>query len=194
MELACYYDFTCAYSYRAWTWFERQRAAEAAIDVDWRPFVLKEVNRAETDPSLLSGPAIDSVAVLSLAIAEALRGRPSAEAYRAATFNAMHAYGDRPDRDEVLEIARRAGLDTDAFQEGESRWLEAVRASHEGAVAELGVFGTPTLVFAGGGAAYLKLAALPPDGDGELWAAVTTIATGFPEMIELKRPRVEKPG
>lgn len=44
MELACYYDFTCGYSDRAWRWIERMRAAGTELHVDWRPFVLKEVS------------------------------------------------------------------------------------------------------------------------------------------------------
>lgn len=192
MEFACYYDFTCGYSFRAWSWIERQRGAGADPEVDWRPFVLKEVNRSGTGPSLLSGPGIGSVAVLALAIAEAVRGGPSAEAYRAAMFDAMHAGEERPDRDEVTRIAHGSGVDIETFAEEEEKWLSAVRASHEGAVSALGVFGTPTLVF-GPRAMYLKLVALPPDGDETLWDALTTVTTGFPEILELKRPRVEEP-
>ena len=191
MEPACYFDFTCGYSYRAWAWIERQRAAGAELAVDWRPFVLKEINRTETDPSLLGGPGIGSVAVLSLAIAEALRGRAEADRYRTATFRAMHETGERPGRDQMLGIAESVGLDAGAFRKEEALWLATVRASHEDAVTRLGVFGTPTLVLDEGRAIYLKLAALPSDGDEDLWAALTTITTGFPEVIELKRPQTE---
>lgn len=192
MDLVCYYDFTCGYSYRAWNWIERQRAAGAAIEVDWQPFVLKEVNRARTDPSLLSGPGIDSVAVQALAIAEALRGGRAAERYRSAMFIAMHGSDERPGEDEIVAVAERAGLDVDAFRKDEETWLRAVRSSHDSAVAELGVFGTPTLVFSGGRAMYLKLAELPEEGDEKLWDALTTITTDFPQVVELKRPQPDR--
>ncbi len=188
MDLACYFDFTCGYSYRAWMWIEGLRAADLELDVDWRPFVLKEVNREEPDPSLLAGPTIDSVAVLALAAAEALRGQPGAERYRSETFHAMHAGHERPARDEVVDIAARAGLDTDAFWRDETLWLGAVRASHEGAIARWGAFGTPTLVFADTAAMYLKLTELPEGDDRALWDSIATVTTEFPEVTEMKRP------
>lgn len=72
MELVCYFDFTCSYSYRAWLWFERLRAEGIDLAIRWRGFVLKEVNRGKDEPSLLVGPTIESVAVLALAVAQAL--------------------------------------------------------------------------------------------------------------------------
>ena len=187
MELACYYDFTCGYSYRAWRWIERMRAAGTELDVDWRPFVLKEVNRDDAERSLLTGPTIDSVAVLALAIAEALRDQPGAEGYRAEVFHAMHSGDERPNREQVMAIANSNGLDTESFWRDETLWLGAVRVSHEGAVARWGTFGTPTLIVRDA-AMYVKLAELPTGNDRELWDSVTTVTGAFPEVIELKRP------
>ena len=189
MDLACYYDFTCEYSHRAWMWFERLRVAGTAIEVDWRPFVLKEVNRKDAEPSLLAGPTIESVAVLALGAAEALRGEPGEESYRSEVFRAMHKGEERPLRDDIVEIARRSGLDTDAFWHAEVLWLGSVRESHEDAVTARGIFGTPTLVFADNSALYLKLTELPPAAnDRSLWDSVSTLASSFPEVAELKRP------
>ena len=170
-------------------WIERLRAGGTELEVDWRPFVLKEVNRDQEEPSVLAGPSIDSVAVLALAIAEALRGETGAERYRAEIFDAMHSSDERPLRDDIIEMAARAGLDTDSFRRDEALWLGSVRASHEGAVAGRGIFGTPTLVFGDNSALYLKLRHLPPAAnDRALWDSVTTFATEFPEVAELKRP------
>ena len=187
--MTCFYDFTCEYSCRVWMWFERLRAGGLDLEVDWRPFVLKEVNREDDEPSVLVGPTIDSVAVLALAIAEASRGGTGAESYRAEIFTAMHADDEHPLRDDVVEIATRAGLDLDLFWRDETLWLGSVRASHEGAVSARGVFGTPTLVFDDDSAIFLRLTELPPaTEDRPRWDAVTTLATEFPEVVELKRP------
>ena len=170
-------------------WFERLRSGGVELEVDWRPFVLKEVNREDKEASVLAGPTLDSVSVLALAIAEALRGETGGESYRAEIFNAMHAGDERPLRDDVVEIAARAGLDMELFWRDEALWLGSVRASHEGAVSARGVFGTPTLVFDDDSAVFLRLTELPPaTEDRSQWDAVTTFATTLPEIAELKRP------
>ena len=188
MELAVYFDFTCAYSYRAWLWFERMSSDGANLRLDWRPFVLKEVNRNEGAPSLLTGPKITSVAVLALAVGEALTDKSAAESYRAKMFHSMHAGSDRPSREEILRTAIEFGLNHDAFRDDEAGWLGTVRESHQEAVTTLGVFGTPTLVAENSGAMYVKLENLPRADDHHLFRAIVSLTTDHPEVAELKRP------
>lgn len=188
MEFACHFDFTCSYSYRAWLWFERLRADGIDLVISWRSFVLKEVNRGEDEPSFLSGPTIESVAVLALAVAHALPDEASVALYRARVFDAMHAREERPTREDVLSIATAAGLDSDSFWRNETLWLGKVRDEHVAAVDRRGVFGTPTLVFDDHASIYLRLTDLPSKSDAALWNSVTTIARSFPEVAEIKRP------
>ncbi|MDQ3771553.1 MAG: DsbA family protein [Actinomycetota bacterium] len=188
MEFDCYIDFTCGYSYRAWLWFERLRNAGTDLVISWRSFVLKEVNRGEDAPSLLSGPTIESVAVLALAVAKALPDDASAAVYRSRVFDAMHAREERATRDDVIHIATAVGLDADSFWADETLWLAEVRNEHMEAVQRHGVFGTPTLVFDDDASMYLKLTDLPSENDIDLWDSVTTIVRSFPEVAELKRP------
>lgn len=192
MELQCYYDFTCGYSYRAWLWFERLRNEGVEIHIDWLPFVLKEVNRREGEPSLLTGPTIRSVAVLALTAAEALRGEPGSDDYRRRVFRAMHESEERPRERDLEELADAAGVDGDSFSGSRTAWLEKVRDHQESAVSRYGVFGTPTLVV-DGAPMYLKLTAVPSDGDLALWTAITSITAAFPQVAELKRPVTREP-
>jgi DSBA-like thioredoxin domain len=188
MEVACYFDFTCGYSHRAWLWFDRLRAGGVDLVVSWRGFVLKEVNRGENEPSLLSGPTIESVAVLALALAHALPDETSIARFRTRVFDAMHGRDERATRDDVVSIATAAGLDSDSFWGNETLWLGKVREEHMTAVQRWGVFGTPTLVFDDRECIYLKLTALPTKSDLALWNSMATIARSFPEVAELKRP------
>lgn len=189
--LAIYFDFTCSYSYRVWRWLDRLTTTDRELVVDWRPFVLKEVNRSDEE-SYLAGPTIDSVAVLALAIGEALRGTPALERYRSDVFPAMHEGDQRPGREDVERIAIEAGLDQDAFWRDESLWLGSVRESHEGAVARWGVFGTPTLIVDDSNAMYLKLDEPIPE-DEDLLASIVGLTRDFPQLVELKRPAVPEP-
>lgn len=141
MKVDCYFDFTCEYSYRMWSWFERLKEALPELDVTWRPFVLKEVNREVSESSLLSGPRIESVAVLALALAEAATPGIVADNYRARMFAAMHRSEERPGQEEVFGVAEEAGLDISRFQEGSARLLDSVRVSHESAASDRGIFG-----------------------------------------------------
>jgi 2-hydroxychromene-2-carboxylate isomerase len=188
VELAVYFDFTCGYSYRGWLWFERIRAAGTKLDIEWRPFLLKEVNRAEGEDPFLSGSKITSVAVLALALAEALDDGEPAEVFRSQLFQAMHERDQRPSKEEIIRIAAEVGLDQDAFWRDEASWLARVRDSHEQAVSGLGVFGTPTLVVDESHALYLKLEAVPRANDNVLLNAVLTVARDHLEVAELKRP------
>ncbi len=188
MELAVYFDFTCGYSYRFWLWFERMRSDGADLTLDWRPFLLKEVNRRAGASSLLAGPKITSVAVLALALAEALTDKGGAETFRKEMFNAMHARDNRPSREEILGAAIEVGLDEDVFWREQGTWLGAVRKSHHKAVTTLGVFGTPTLVAENTRAMYVKLEDVPRADDRDLFRAIVSVTTDHPEVAELKRP------
>ena len=187
MQLACYFDYTCGYSYRAWRWIEGLRAHGMDLEVEWLSFVLKEVNRGD-EPSPLAGPGIDSVAVLALAIGEALRDTPAAEGFRRDVFEAMHpADADRAGKDDVVRIAVRNGLDLGEFQGHENEWLEKVRTHHDRG-RRRGVFGTPTLVLDGEASIYFKLEALPAGDERALWDSILEIMRDYPELTELKRP------
>ena len=188
MQLSCYFDYTCVYSCRVWRWLERLRGQGVNLEIEWLSFVLKEVNRGE-EPSLLEGPGIDSVAVLALAMGEALRESPSVDEFRRDMFDAMHpSEGERAGKDDVLRVAVRNGLDLHAFRKRESRWMERVRHHHYDEVERFGVFGTPTLVIGGEAPIYFKLAELPAGDDKVLWESVLHVAADFPEVAELKRP------
>jgi 2-hydroxychromene-2-carboxylate isomerase len=188
VQLGVYFDLTCGYSYRAWLWLERTRAQGTQLDIDWLPFVLKEVNRKPGDRSLLSGPEISSVAVLALALGEALRGTEGADTYRAHIFEAMHGGDERPSRDDIFRAAAEAGLDPEAFRSEESSWLSRVRDSHQRAVSAQGVFGTPTVVVDDSQALYLKLRSVPREDDGHLLSTILALTSEYPEVAELKRP------
>ncbi len=139
MNVVCYFDYTCSYSYRAWLWLQRLQGVRRELEVSWRSFVLKEVNREADQPSALEGPAIDSVAVLALAVGAALRGSDSWLRYHDAVFRAMHSGGPRPVTEKVLLIAGEAGLDVGAFEKEQDVWLTQVAGEHAAALRQWGL-------------------------------------------------------
>ncbi len=70
------------------------------------------------------------------------------------------------------------------------RIYDALARDHSEAVSELGVFGTPTLVFADGASAYVRLSE-PVEGEGavEVFDRLLSVAASEPRILEIKRPR-----
>jgi hypothetical protein len=67
--------------------------------------------------------------------------------------------------------------------------VSALERDHRTAVAEYGVFGTPTFVFGPGSAAYVRLSEPPAASDSvAVFDRVMAIAAEEPLILEIKRP------
>ncbi|MEK7873100.1 MAG: DsbA family protein, partial [Chloroflexota bacterium] len=91
----------------------------------------------------------------------------------------------------VLDVAQRAGLDVARLERdlSDRSLLRRLGEDHTHAVEKYGVFGTPTLVFANGGAAYLKLRPAPPAQDAlRVFENLHQFIAGWPFIVEVKRP------
>jgi len=188
MQVSCWYDYTCQYSWRAQRWLTRVQEGGGDLSVQWRTFSLKGANRDPAAPSPFDDPQISSLSVLALALAHAAR-EADFDQYHGAVFAAMHADGRHLDEGQLLAIAADAGVDLSAFEENRRRWLTAVAAEHRDAVVRHAVFGTPTLVLGGGATVFVKLAEVPPvHDDVALWQALCVLTTCHPEILEIKRP------
>jgi predicted DsbA family dithiol-disulfide isomerase len=95
------------------------------------------------------------------------------------------------DGDAVYDIAAAAGLDVERIKTdvADPSILDLLASDHTTAVREHGVFGTPTFVFAGGEAAYVRLApSALEDGAAEVLERVLAVAAAEPRILEIKRP------
>lgn len=189
MNVTCFYDYTCPYSWRAVQWLGDAARGGADISVEWRTFSVKEANRDPTSPSPFASPG-PGLSVLALALAHAAR-QVDFERYHQDVFSAMHVARVRVEEDQLLAFAADAGVDINDFNQRRPSWLDAVAAEHRDAVERHGVFGTPTLVFAGGTTTFVKLAQAPQSEEAApLWQAMCTLAVCHPELLEIKRPKL----
>ena len=95
------------------------------------------------------------------------------------------------DRNTLIEIADNANLDTDQFEKDMSdrTLLSRLAEDHTFAVETLGVFGTPTLVFAERKVIFMKLDSPPPLEDCVLvFNEVRHLAEQRQYITEIKRP------
>lgn len=195
IKFEVFFDYQCPFVYRAAeTIASVRRSGERNLDVRWRYFSLTQVNSKNDGWTAWDAPA-----------SEPVRGRPAFQAAEAARrqgrFEEMHwgllraRHRDRLDIDDpgvVEAVAREAGLDLDRFHRdvADPSTLETLASDHTAAVAEHGVFGTPTFVFPSGDAAYVRLAASALDGDAvEVFDRVVAIASAEPRILEIKRPQ-----
>ncbi|MDQ2942827.1 MAG: DsbA family protein, partial [Candidatus Dormibacteraeota bacterium] len=172
------------------------------LKITWRYFSLTQVNSQLSSKdegwTVWDAPASERVrGRLAFRAAEAARRQDRFEDFHMPLLEARHR--DRLDLDELEVVERVAvdsGLDLERFRKDLAApdILVPLARDHRQAVSEHGVFGTPTFVFDGGAAAYIRLAEPPDVGDADrmfdhLWA----VAAGEPSILEIKRPRRPSP-
>ncbi len=174
MHLIIYFDYTCAFSYVVAVWLREVEALARDLTIEWRPFIVKEINRpaGEDVPfwEQASAPRSRTGLAFIAGQAAARQGSDVYDRFRFALQAAFHVQHQDIRRPGVLEaIADEAGLDVARFNTDrqEAGLLWEIGQSHQEAVERYAMFGTPTLVFSNGCAVYLKLAQPPMNMEAE---------------------------
>jgi predicted DsbA family dithiol-disulfide isomerase len=193
-----FYDYLCPFVYRASVLLQNVRdSGERPIDVRWRYFSLIQVN--SKDEGWTVWDAVDAEARGRLAFkgAEAARRQGAFDDFHMALLRARHE--QRADIDDVAvveQVAEDSGLDLDRFRKdiADPQIVSALERDHRAAVAEYGVFGTPTFVFDAGATAYVRLSE-PPDAASSvaIFDRVISIGAEEPRILEIKRPAKPSP-
>jgi len=189
-----FFDYSCPYVYRASLLIDSVRRSGRELDVRWRYFSLTQVNSKDDGWTVWGAPPGEPVrGRLAFAAAEAARRQHRFDDLHHALLDARHRERqDLDDPDVVETLATQVGLDVDQLKAdiADPSILDTLASDHRHAVAELGVFGTPTFVFAAGASAYVRLRA-PEESDGslEVFDRLLAVAADEPRILEIKRPR-----
>jgi predicted DsbA family dithiol-disulfide isomerase len=192
-----FYDYLCPFVYRASVLLQNVKdSGQRPIDITWRYFSLIQVN--SKDEGWTIWDALDSEARGRLAFkaAEAARRQGAFDDFHIALLRVRHE--QRADIDDVAvveQVAEDSGLDLDRFRRdiADPQIVSALERDHRSAVAEYGVFGTPTFVF-DAGAAYVRLSEAPEASDSvAIFDRVVSIAAEEPRILEIKRPMKPSP-
>ncbi len=194
IEFDLFYDYTCPFVYRAAEMLAIvQQSGEYEVAVRWRYFSLAQVNSTEAGWTAWGAPDDEVVrGRLAFRAAEAARMQDQFTAMHMALLRARHR--DRQDIDDhgvVARVAEAVGLELDRFRRdlADPATLEALERDHTEGRSRHGVFGTPTFVFHGGAAAYIRLAGVPPAADaGRVFDRVVGVSQGEQSILEIKRP------
>ncbi|MDQ6877625.1 MAG: DsbA family protein [Candidatus Dormibacteraeota bacterium] len=198
-RLDVFYDYLCPFVYRASVLLRNVRdSGERQVDVRWRYFSLSQVNSKDEGWTVWDAPESERVrGRLAFKAAEAARRQDGFEDFHMRLLRARHE--DRIDIDEpgaVERVADEAGLDLDRFRKdvADPTNLTALARDHRSAVSEHGVFGTPTFLFAGGAAAYVRLTEAPDASESvSLFDSLISIGADEPRILEIKRPLKPSP-
>ena len=192
-RLDVFYDYRCPFVYRAAVLLENVRdSGERPLDVRWRYFSLIQVNSKVDGFTVWDASDSEARGRLAFKAAEAARRQDAFDDFHMALLRARHER--RADIDDVAvieQVAEESGLDLDRFRNdlADAHIVAALERDHRAAVADYGVFGTPTFVFGHGAAAYVRLSAPPEAADSvALFDRVVSIGAEEPRILELKRP------
>jgi len=165
------------------------------LDVTWRYFSLAQVNSKDegwtiwVDPE----PEGDIRGRASFMAAEAARRQDRFDAFHMELLRQRHHH-ERPidDPQGLKAAAEAAGLDVERFEKdrADPTTLVALARDHQDAVAEHGVFGTPTVVMPDGCSAYVRLRPAPEDPEEAVavFDELMRLVAERPYVLEVKRP------
>jgi predicted DsbA family dithiol-disulfide isomerase len=188
-----FYDYLCPFVYRASVLLQNVGGSgQRPLEIRWRYFSLTQVNSKDEGWTVWDATDTDARGRLAFKAAEAARRQGAFEAFHPALLRARHEH--RADIDDVTAVERVAeatGLDLDRFRKDitDPQIVSALERDHRAAVAEHGVFGTPTFVFEGGATAYVRLSEAPDALDSVgIFDRLVSIAAEEPRILEIKRP------
>jgi predicted DsbA family dithiol-disulfide isomerase len=197
-----YFDFSCPYVHSAAVWLREvnSQLGDSRIEIRWKFFPLEQVNApADADEPIWDLPpdrrsrGRDS---LHAAVAARRQGAEAFERFHAALLALKHDEGqDHGKRSTLDEAASRAQLDLTRFAADldDRGLLKEIERDYLAGREQLGVFGTPTFVFANGQSAYLQLMPPPPPDEAvAFWLDFVRNVRDRPYLREIKRPRRPK--
>jgi predicted DsbA family dithiol-disulfide isomerase len=195
-KIDVYFDYTCPWAWGSQVWLDQVREElDGDLEINWRFFPLEQVNARDPEFKLWEQPndgTSSSLRSFQAAHAASKQGKEAFQKFHAALYRKRHEDGRNLGKQDVLESAAvDAGLDLDKFREDltSEEVFEAVEQDYtEGR--QLGVFGTPTIMFENGEGAYLQVnfRELPKD-PVEFWEEFVTTVRDRPEVREIKRPQ-----
>ncbi len=194
-----FFDFLCPYAWRGAEVAEMV-GAKLGIRFEWSHFSLYQANHDADDGWQLwneplketSNSGSRGLLPFLASIAAARQGSEAHDAFRLKLLRLRHVEHQPFHMSTIREAAQAAGLHLAAFErdlaDPEAR-TELARAHHR-AVAEQ-VAATPTLRFANGDMAYLRIREVPGDVEEavRLFERVRDLLSDHPYLETLRRPR-----
>lgn len=178
-------------------WLESaQETAGDELELNWRGFLLEQINSKEgPDWKVWEQPddyEFRGMWALRAGEAAKAQGPELFQKFHMALLRARHEERvNVGDRETLMEIAARVGLDLEQFRADmeDPATKDKVAADHVEAVESFGVFGTPTFVFPNGAAAFVKLLKPPEARASRALELLSEMMEDHIYIGEVKRPQ-----
>jgi predicted DsbA family dithiol-disulfide isomerase len=192
-----YSDYTCPTSWAAVRLLDQVKEELGdRLQVTYRAFPLEQVNAQDPDFKVWEYPNDGKSSTMRAFQAAHAAGKQGEEAFRKVNdglYVRRHVDGRNLAGQRVLEaVAEEAGLDMERFREDlkSDEVFDIVREEYTKGRDELGVFGTPTLVFDNGRGAYLKFTWHETTEEAmEFFYNFVDVVRDRPNVLEIKRPQ-----
>lgn len=163
------------------------------LNVRWSYFSLTQVNDTREGWTVWNAPGDELVrGRLAFSAAEAARRQDRFDEFQPALLAAHHRrHLDLDELETIRSAALEAGLDWAQMRADmdDPGILKALERDHSRAVVELGVFGTPTFVFDGGRAAYIRIRPAPEGAEAvQVFDHLARTIGIWTFVREIKRP------
>ncbi len=197
LSIEIFYDYLCPFAYSSSVWTRQlDELMGDKLAITWSAFPLEQVNSTEGPDWKLWEHPDDSLSQGLLAFqaakAAARQGPEAFLPYHYALMDLRHVSRRTLTRKStLLQLAKDLELDAERFARDleDPALLAQIGEDYERGRSEYGVFGTPTLIFPGGGALYVQMNPAPPLSEAEdVLKSFARMADDRPYLIEIKRP------
>lgn len=203
-RLTVFFDFLCPFSWRAAEVFELA-AEPLALEISWQHFSIYQFNyelsegngqwqlwNERLDNS--DGNGCKGLLPFMASQAARMQGHKAHNLFRLELQRAVHRDYRQLNLATILDVAEGVGLQRARFEDDlanpENR---TVLAQEHARAAARDLFGTPTVVFPSGGAAYFRLSEVPRSRSEaiDLVKHTRQMLERYPYLQTLKRPRAK---
>jgi predicted DsbA family dithiol-disulfide isomerase len=196
-KIDVYSDYTCPTSWAAVRFLDQVKELLGDhLQVTYRAFPLEQVNAQDPDFNVWEYPNDGKSSTMRAFQAAHAASKQGEEAFRKMNeglYIRRHVDGRNLAGQRVLEAtAEEAGLDIERFRDDlkSDEVFDIVREDYLKGRDEIGVFGTPTLVFDNGNGAYLKFNwHETPEEALEFFHNFVDVVRDRPNILEIKRPQ-----
>jgi hypothetical protein len=190
MLIEIFYSYACRDTYLVFAWLQLIEKSGYPLDIHWRPFAIQmdDIKNYWDQPWERTNSELRGFIA---AEAAKKQGDKLFQRFHIALEQAVHEhYLELGDETTLISVAQQAGLDVDRLQKDlhDPQLAQAAKHSHIQGNEILSVSGTPTLVFASGGAYHLELGDIPLQSNAlETFRAIELLTETPPYIRQLRR-------